>query len=123
MNRTNRRFQARLNRMSDNDAQRIIRRQIDNKLNILSSRFDKASTPRMRVHILNQMEDLCIAEIDYWTNILAVIQESPFGDSTVGSTKRENLNTFTEEEATHHICNFQEVVKNINELRRELINE
>lgn len=123
MNRTNRRFQARLNRMSDNDAQRIIRRQIDNKLNILSSRFDKASTPGMRVHILNQMEDLCIAEIDYWTNILAVIQESTFGDSTVGSTKRENLNTFTEEEATHHICNFQEVVKNINELRRELINE
>lgn len=123
MNRTHRRFQARLTRMSDHDAQQIIRRQIDNKIHILQSRYDKALTNNQRVHILNQLEDLCIAEIDYWVNILAVNQVSSFGDSTVGSTKRENLNTFTEEEATHHICNFQELIRNINELRRELINE
>lgn len=122
MNRTNRRFQERLTRMSDNDAQRIIRRQINNKLNMLSSRYDRAVTNHQRVHILNQTEDLCIAEIDYWTNIIAINTESANGQSVVGSTERENLNTFTLEEASYHISNFQEAIKTINALRKELMN-
>lgn len=111
MNRTNRRFQARLNKMSDIDAQRIIRRQIHNKLGLLSSRYDRAVTNDQRVQIANQMEDLCNAEIDYWINIY---EENHLNTEAQG--------TIILEEANMHIANFREVVQQINELRKELLN-
>ena len=111
MNRTNRRFQARLNRMSDIDAQRIIRRQINNKLGLLSSRYDRAVTNDQRVQLANQMEDLCNAEIDYWVSIY---EENQLNTAEQGSIILE--------EANMHIVNFREVVQQINELRKELLN-
>lgn len=123
MSRPTQRFQQRLSKMSELDAMRAIRRQINNKLSILTSRYRHAKTNDQRVHILNQTEDLCIAEIDYWSNIVAIITNPAQSQDTVGSPKLENLTSFCIEEASCHISNFQNTIQNINKLRCELINK
>lgn len=111
MNRTNKRFKERLNKLSEIDAQRLIRRKINNTLNILSFRYDRAVTNDQRVIIANHMEDLCNAEIDYWNNIL----------STTNQATELNYSILLDE-ASLHISNFQEIILKINEVRKELIN-
>lgn len=111
MNRQQRRFQSKLHLASDTTAKRIVRSQVNFQLNNLTSAFDSATTNEQRVHVANQMEELCNAEIDFWSNVFQEQLEIELPDD----------NTLLEE-AVYHINNFRETIQIINELRVELIN-
>ena len=98
-------------KIKDEASKRIekITRVIDEKLNQLKNKYDKSPTANLKVLVLCELEELCLAEMDYWYNIMA---------NAIEDDNEETLNTI--EAANIQIESFRGTITNICKLRHGL---
>ena len=95
----------------DKHYQRTIRRKIDGRLLEFHLAYNKCNCNTCRVHILNQMEEFVNAELFYWVDTLQAPLKA--GESI-------ELDAF--DNSILHISAMHELLDQINQLRKELLN-
>lgn len=95
-------------KIKDEASKRIenITRVIDEKLNQLKNKYDKSPTANLKVLVLCELEELCLAEVDYWYNIMAnAIEEDNDDTLNIIQAANEQVNSF--KETISNICKLR----------------